>query len=361
MTFFTVDGHLDLAYNVINFGRDLRRPLDDIRRADARGPLLNGIATVSIPALLAGGVRLAIGSLFAMPLSRRTENYVSRVTYDDRLTWPQRQAAAHAVAMAQRDTYRRLADQDDRVMLVQSAADLDALLALDATDEPKLGILMSMEGADPIREPEEVELWYELGLRAVGPAWDDTRYAPGQWNGGGKLPAAGHRLLEQMAAFNMVLDITHMSEEATLQAFEAYPGPVVASHCNTRKLVPMARQLSDDQIRLLAERDGVIGVVLFNRFLRDGHMKGDPKPLVTLAHVLAHIDHICQLTGSAEYVAIGTDFDGGFGALDIPDPLDSAADLPKLADALRDYGYDDDAVAAVMGHNWLRVLRRALP
>jgi membrane dipeptidase len=118
--------------------------------------------------------------------------------------------------------------------------------------------------------------------------------------------------------------------------------------------------LSDTQIKLIAERDGVIGAVLFNPFLSAGHKLGDAKELVTLDHVVAHIDHICQLTGSSAYVGIGTDWDGGLGSADIPTPLDSASDLPKLADALRAHGYDDAAIDAIMHGNWLRILRKIL-
>ncbi len=116
-----------------------------------------------------------------------------------------------------------------------------------------------------------------------------------------------------MSDLRVILDLTHMSEQATYEALDRYEGPVVATHANARRLVPGERQLSDSQIRRLAERDGVIGVVLLNSFLRPGHKMGDPKEFVTLDNVLAHIDHVCQLLGDARHVGIGSDFDGGFG------------------------------------------------
>ncbi|MDX1416952.1 MAG: membrane dipeptidase, partial [Candidatus Promineifilaceae bacterium] len=131
---------------------------------------------------------------------------------------------------------------------------------------------------------------------------------------------------------------------------------VVASHSNARALVPGERQLSDDQIQLIGERDGVIGVVLYNKFLRAGYQKGDPKALVTLDHVLAHIDHICQTLGDARHVGLGSDFDGGVGAADIPAELDNSADLPKIADKLHEYGYEENDISGIMGHNWMRLL-----
>jgi len=246
--------------------------------------------------------------------------------------------------------------------LVGDQRDLDVVLqSHEAGERPLLGIVPLMEGADPIREPEEAELWYERGLRLIGPAWDDTRYADGAWSGNDRgLTKAGHRLLEVMADLGFILDITHLSEKASLTALERYEGAAVASHSNARRLVPGQRQLGDDQIRLLAERGGVIGVALYNKFLRAGHAYGDPKERVTLAHVAAHIDHICQLLGSADHVGIGSDFDGGFGAGDIPLELDSARDLGKIAAHLQARGYQPANAQKVMGGNWLRVLRQAL-
>jgi membrane dipeptidase len=204
-------------------------------------------------------------------------------------------------------------------------------------------------------------MWYERGLRSIGLSWNnDTRFAPGLSSDGERLPREGYRLLERMADLKMIVDLTHMGEQATFDVLEAYEGPIVATHCNSRALVPIPRMLSDTQIRLIAERDGVIGAALFNPFLRAGHAYGDAKELVTLDHAIAHIDHICQLTGSSAYVGIGTDWDGGLGSADIPAELDSASDLPKLAAALRTHGYADEDIDAIMHGNWLRILKRIL-
>lgn len=357
---FIVDAHLDLAYNALNFGRDLRRPVAAIRAEEADRPNPNGIATVSLPALRAGGVGLVFGSLFVMPISRQRVAYPSRVIFDDALPQKQRQEAAHALAVRQLDYYWRLADSAEPVTLVTNWADVERLHADQAADEPELGILLVMEGADPIRDPGEIDWWYERGLRGVGLAWDDSRYAPGQWRRGGRLPRDGYRLLERMAALDMFVDLTHMSEQATFEVLDAYAGPVVATHCNARALTPTPRHLSDEQIRLLAEHGGVIGVVLYNVFLRADHQAGDPRPAVSLDHVTAHIDHICQVTGSAAHVGIGSDWDGGFGQADIPQGFEDISDLALIANALAARGYSQDEVAAVMGINWLNLLQKVL-
>lgn len=354
-----VDAHLDLAYNAVENGRNLRQPLDNLRAREPK-PGSRGIATVTLPELHKGGVGLVFGTLFVMPATSNVTGLDTGKVYHTA-------GEAHQLAMAQLDYYHRLADEADTIRLVTDLASLDTVVNSHQTESatlqtdtatPLLGIVPLMEGADPIREPEEAEYWYERGLRVIGLAWDDTRYAAGAWRGGGSLTREGYRLLDVMAGFNFIADLTHMSERASLETLERYSGPVVATHSNARALVPGERQLSDTQIRLLGERDGVIGVVLYNKFLKVGYRQGDPKDSVTLNEVVAHVDHICQLLGSAAHVGIGSDFDGGFGAADIPSEMKSAADYVLIAGKLREKGYTEGDVTGIMGGNWLHILRR---
>ncbi|MFQ5398254.1 MAG: dipeptidase [Anaerolineae bacterium] len=351
---FIVDAHLDLAYNALNNGRDLRLPVPEIRQREGKKPA-SGLATVSLPDLRAAGVGLVFGSLFVMPAHAQEGALAGEIVYRDA-------AEAHRHALVQLDYYHRLADEEPYVRLVGSSRDLEAVVASHQPGgEPLLGILPLMEGADPIRRPEEVAFWYERGLRVIGLAWDDTRYASGAWRATRSgVSRGGLALLERMAELGMILDLTHLSEPGCYEALDRYEGPVAATHCNTRRIVPGQRQLPDPLIRALGERDGVIGVVLYNRFLRPHHMKGDAKELVTLDHVVAHIDHICQLLGDAGHVGIGSDFDGGFGAADIPAEMDGVKDLSLIAARLAERGYGPDDVANVMGGNWVRLLRRTL-
>jgi membrane dipeptidase len=217
-----------------------------------------------------------------------------------------------------------------------------------------------MEGADPIRTPDEAEMWYERGLRIIGLAWDDTRYAAGAWRSGGGLTDEGRRLLEIMADMGFILDLSHMAEDATLQALDSFEGPIMATHSNSRALVPGSYQLSDVQIRLIAERDGVIGIALGNGFLKAGYRRGDLKDSVTLTHIVAHVDHICQIIGDATHVGFGSEFDGGYGVEDAPSGVESHSDFSLIGKALGEYGYTDLDIANIMGGNWLTLLRRAL-
>jgi len=350
---FIVDAHLDLAYGALRFGRDLRQEVATIRRQEARKKRPNGTITVTIPELLEAKIGLVFGTLFVMPSGNNRLPDNERLVYKDA-------DGAYRAAGEELDYYRRLADEMERVRLVGDLATLETVMAShDDNEAAQLGIVPLMEGADPVRSPQELEEWYERGVRIIGPAWDNTRYAHGAWRGGGGFTAEGHQLMEVMADLGFILDITHLSEEASLEALERYEGVLVATHSNARALVPGERQLSDEQIRRLAERNGVVGVVLFNGFLKPDYATTDPKESVTLDAVVAQIDYICQLLGDAEHVGIGSDMDGGFGQEAIPAEIDTAADLAKIAGALAERGYDAGAIARIMGGNWVERLRVA--
>ena len=350
---FIVDAHLDLAYNALHNGRDLLIPVEELRQAEAAKPVEGGTAIVTFPELRKAGVGLVFGTIFAAPATSDFFNTGGPLVYKNA-------DEAHRVGQEQLDYYHRLADEVDYIRLVGNQDDLDELLASHDGGQPSLvGIVPLMEGADPIRQPEEVELWYERGLRIIGLSWGDTRYSPGAWREGGGLTKDGWRLLETAADYNFILDLTHMSDEASLQVLDNYEGPIIASHSNARALVPTKRQLDDTQINRIAERNGVIGIAFANPFLKAGLSRTDPKESVTIEHILAHIDHICQNVGNADHVGIGTDFDGGFGVESIPAGMENPADFHLLTKALQEYGYDEDAITKIMGGNWLRLLGRA--
>jgi membrane dipeptidase len=261
--------------------------------------------------------------------------------------------------------YTRLADENPRFALVREQKELAAVLATwkeGALEEKRqIGLVVLMEGADPIIRPQDVEVWYKRGLRIIGPAWlAGTRYAGGNASGG-PLTDEGIQLLRMMMDFNLVLDVSHLSEQACLQAIDRYDGAVIASHSNPRTLVSGNRQLSDDMIKALLSHDGVMGIVPFNSMLKEGWQRGDRKDAVAVADVAAAMDYVCQMAGDAQHAALGTDFDGGFGAESTPAELDTIADLPQVAAALKARGYADADVEAILGGNWLRILRRALP
>jgi membrane dipeptidase len=350
-----VDAHEDVAWNALNLGRDVLRSAWETRRLEEEkaSPRPGGRCMLGLPEWLEGGVAVVIGSLFAAP-ARWALGSWDQATYAD-------EDEAHRQGSAQLDYYHRLAEQSDRIELVGSQADLEEVLASWEGEVPRVGIVPSMEGADPIRRPAEVEEWYQRGVRVVGLTWaSGSRYAGGN-RMPGPLTSDGWELLESMAELGMTLDVSHLAEEAFWEAMDRYEGPVAATHANPRSLVPGPRQLSDRMIRAVAERGGVIGVVCWNGFLKAGWTRTDGKEAVTLQEVAAAADHVCQVVGDAHHVGLGSDFDGGFGAEATPEGLETVADLHKIVEALAESGYPEADVAAVMGENWLRLLSSTLP
>jgi membrane dipeptidase len=352
-----VDAHQDIAYNALGFGRDYRQPVL-LTRAHENRPMAQS-ATLGLPDALLGRVAVTFATLFVEPRARQSLSEMPEMdlTYGDA-------QEANRKAMLQLDYYHRLADEDKRVRLIHTAKDLDAVLETwqpeRSIGQRQQGFVILMEGADPIIEPKEFEAWYERGVRIVGPAWSGTRYSGGT-SAPGPLTPEGRRLLEVMASFNALLDLSHMAEDAFYEALDLYPGTIIASHSNPRKFRDTDRHLSDAMIRRLAERDGVMGVVLFNRFLTERWTPGDAKNSVKLSVAADVIDHVCQVTGNTSHIGIGSDLDGGFGWGAVPDELDSVMDLLQIAALLQERGYAMSDVEAIMGGNMLRQIRKCLP
>jgi membrane dipeptidase len=355
-----VDAHEDIAWNMMCYGRDYTQSAKVTRDREAGGPVVaeTGIATLGLPEWLAGGVAVIFGTLFVEPkrspfASPFSQNYV---TADEAFTH----------AMRQIDIYRRLADENSSIRLITTRADLNSVLATWSPGaeaaKRQIGIVLLMENADPIRKPDEVERWYEAGLRLIGPAWMASRYCGGTGEPG-PLTDDGIRLLRHMQALNMILDTSHMAEQSFFQAIERYDGPVIASHSNPRHYVNIDRNLSDDMIDALIQHDGVIGIVPFNSFLVPdwSRRRGDRKDAADVSTIVRAIDYVCQRAGDAQHVGLGTDLDGGFGAESTPAGIDTVADLQKVSEGLKQAGYTPADVEAVMGGNWLRVLKQSLP
>ncbi len=277
-----VDAHEDIAWNVLCFGRDYLRSAYDIREVEAGGSVeaATGVAMLGLPEWLAGQVAVIFGTLFTLPERKRTNPTESHYSTP---------GEAYTLAMRQIDIYEHLARQSAQIRLIQTRPDLEAVLkSWEGSDPPpaspdesngrdhrQVGVVYLMEGGDAIQQPEEIAQWYERGLRIVGPAWAATRYCGGT-SEPGPLTDEGVRLLKGMADYHMVLDTSHMAEQAFFQALDQYDGPIIASHSNPRALSDDSdRHLSDAMIDALLGRGAVIGTVLYNKFLLRGWNQGD--------------------------------------------------------------------------------------
>ena len=364
MLMLIIDSHQDLAWNMLTYGRDYTRSVKETRRIEAgtTTPDRNGDCLVGWPEYQEGKVAVVFSTLYATPARKMEPGDL--IVYKDSET-------AHRLYRDQIDVYRKLADSHpDKFRLISSTSELDSVI--DHWSQPEhdtsghpVGLIYLMEGADGIRSPHELSDWWDLGLRLIGLAWAGTRYCGGT-SDPGSLTDEGRQLISAMADYNFILDLSHMDETAAYESLDRYEGPVMATHANCAALMRGSetnRHLPDNVIRGLIEREGVIGVIPLNTFLKVGWLRknGSRREEVHLDALIAHIDHICQLAGNSEHAAIGSDFDGGFGLQSIPPELDSIADLQHVATKLMERGYSETDAANVLGGNWLRFLRKNLP
>lgn len=355
---FIVDAHQDIAFNTVCYGRDYRTSALKKRADEMNTSVIHhvGHAMLGLPEAIVGRVAIVFATLFTEPRGKMPPIGNDAALY----TTPKE---AMRIAEKQLDVYKRLADDEPRIRLIQQSADLEAVLATWADDVPITqrvqGLVILMENGDPIIEPRQFEWWYEQGVRIVGPAWRASQYCGGTGEPG-RLTVLGHELLDVMMSFNAILDLSHMAEESYLEALDRYDGVIIASHSNPRHFRNSDRHLSDMMIRRLAERGGVIGIVPYNLFLSNTWTIADGKSAMTLNRVVEAIDYVCQLVGSAVHVGIGTDFDGGFGAEATPYELNTIADLWLLKDALLARGYAQSDVVNILGGNMLRQLQACL-
>jgi len=359
-----IDSHQDLAWNMLTYGRDYTRSVQETRRLEAgtTTPERNGDSIVGWPEYQRGQVAVVFATLYATPA--RKKEMGDTVVYADYET-------AHRLYRNQIDLYRKLVDtHPDKFNLISSTKELNAVIehwskpVPDGEGHP-VGLIYLMEGAEGIRSPHELAEWYDLGLRIIGLAWAGTRYCGGT-SEPGPLTDEGRKLVSAMADYNFILDLSHMDEAAALESLDRYEGPVMATHANCAALMQGSetnRHLPDRVIRGLIERDGVIGLIPLNTFLKVGWLRknGSRREEVSLDVLIAHIDHICQLAGNANHAGIGSDFDGGFGWQSIPHELDSIADLQMIASKLIARGYSESDAENILGGNWLRFLQKHLP
>jgi len=351
-----IDGHLDLSMNALEWNRDLTRPLAEVRsREEGKTDKKDrGRGVCTFEEMRRGNIGLCIATQIA--------RYVAP---DNPLPGWHAPEIAWAQTQGQLAWYRAMEDRGQMVQIRDSAA-LARHVALWQNNPPPeapIGYVLSLEGADSIVNLSYLERAYATGLRALGPAhYGPGRYSPGTGASGG-LTAAGRELVKEMQRLKIVLDVTHLTDEAFWESLEIYSGPVWASHNNCRALVPHQRQFSDEQLKELIRRDAVIGAAFDAWMMVPGWVRGKTTPHDTgcrIETIVDHIDHICQLAGTSRHCAIGSDLDGGYGTEQTPLDLNSIADLQNLTDILTRRGYSPPDLAGIMHGNWIRKLTEAL-
>src|SRR3954471_2318746 len=355
------DAHLDLSMNALEWNRDLRRSVPEIR-AREKG-LTDKVdrerGTVALPEMRRGGIRICAATQIA--------RYVKLTNPLPGWHSPEQ---AWAQTQGQLAWYRAM-EEEGQMRQLTDAASLRAHVAMCRKTEPPspggegglfpIGYILSLEGADSIVSLKHLERSYEQGLRALGPA----HYGPGTYAQGtdaaGGIGQKGRELLREMERLNIILDATHLCDDSFGEALDDFNGPVWASHSNCRALTPHNRQFSDEQIKVLIERGAVIGGALDAWMMVPNWIRGKTTPEsagLKLERVIDHIDHVCQIAGNAKHSGIGSDLDGAFGREQSPGDLDTIADLSRLPALFAKRGYKTHDIEAVMSGNFIGFLER---
>ena len=352
---FLVDAHLDLSMNAMEWNRDLRKPVNEIRQREKglTDKPDRGNNTVCFPELRKGNIGLVVATQIARYVS--PENPLPG-WHSPEQAWAQTQAQL---------AWYKAMEEDGELFQVKDLAGLEQHLKYweNATSEKKaIGFILSLEGADSIVTLHHLERAYAYGLRALGPA----HYGPGRYAQGtdatGYMGANGRALLKEMENLGIILDATHLCDDSFWEAMEHYHGPVWASHNNCRALVNHNRQFSDEQLKELISRGAVIGGVLDAWMMVPNWQRrvSDPRQMnCNLEVLIDHMDHICQLAGNALHIGIGSDLDGAYGKEQSPYDIDTIADLQNIPALLAKRGYRDEDIRNIAHDNWLRFIRKA--
>ena len=361
---FIIDLHLDLAWDALFWNRDLTLKAHQVREQEKNeisqvaDDYDTGLCTVTFPEMRRGSVGLMLSTI----MSRIEPRYK-----ESRRDGMRTQEQAMAVGRGHLAYYQAMARRGE-IKPVLGLADLNEAAEVwqNPTDRTPIYHILSMESADPIADPDDVGFWWDAGLRVVGPAhFGHNTYIHGTFTEGGLKPAA-KTLYKAMREVGMVLDITHMADQAVWESFDLWDGPILASHCTCRSIVKGQRHLSDEMISELVRRDGIIGLV-FGQFFIDPDVKWENRPSrrtwvskYGMEGFLPHIENIANLAGgSLNNIAIGTDMDGGFGAEVTPTDVDTIADLQGFPAVLRNAGISEQDIHGILHRNALDFFRRA--
>ena len=358
-----IDLHLDLAWDALFWNRNLTLTAHQVREQEAGEPpqvasdYNVGLCTVTFPEMRRGSVGIMLSTIMSRIDGRRGAMRDGMRTQEQAIGMGRGHLAYYQV-MARRG----------QIKPVKSLRDLNKAVEAwkDPRDDTPIYHVLSMESADPIIDPDDVEFWWNAGLRVVGPAhFGHNTYIHGTNTVGGLKPPAKD-LYRAMREAGMILDITHMADQAVWESLEIWDGPVMASHCVCRSVVRGQRHLTDDMIRELVRRGGIIGMVFCQMFI-DPEVVWENKPdrstyvsKYGMEGLIPHIEHIGELAGgSLENISIGTDMDGGFGAEVTPTDVDTIADLQGFPAVLGKAGYGEEVVEGILSGNALRFFREA--
>lgn len=322
-----IDFHCDTLKEVVGWPR-IRARLNDRRKLGER----SDEGHLDLPRLQEGGVDCQV---FAVFTSRE----------------PRPQNAALWLLDA---FYQALEENGDRLELALNSDDIKG-----AERDGKVAGLLSIEGGEPLLGSlAALRMFYKLGVRAMGLTWsfrNELGNGSGERRPTGGLTDFGISVVEEMNSLGMIVDVSHLNDQGFWDVVEVNKGPFIASHSNCRTLCEVSRNLTDDMIRALAERGGVMGMNFLPFFLVPREDLSSGKR-ATVKSVVDHIDHIVDLVGP-EHIGLGSDYDG---IPYPPDGLEDASKMPNLTLELVRRGYSDGDIENILGGNFLRVIGEVL-
>ncbi len=306
-----IDGHCD----------SIADHVDNKRSLDQR----TGQGHLDLPRLREGGVSVQFFASFVEPKYKGSE------------------AVVRCLQLVQ-GCRKLICDNPQHLLHLFSSKDI-----LEALDSGKTAVLLSVEGGGALGgNLFMLQILYALGVRALGLTWNVANELAGGVSEPGGLTRFGRQVITEMSGLGMLVDVSHLCDEAFWDVLSCTKSPVIASHSCCKSLRDHPRNLNDAQIKALADCGGVIGINLYTQFL-----KGDTADLMD---VVKHIDHICQLVGP-DHVGIGSDFDG---CESVPKGLEDVTKLSDIAWALQGKGYNSMDVEKIMGGNFVRVIKQVI-
>lgn len=227
--------------------------------------------------------------------------------------------------------------KDGRTIFIQSKADLQKLITLRAEDKNTIGAMLGIEGAHALEgDLLNIDRVFEAGVRMIGPThfFDNELGGSAHGESGDGLTEFGKATVRRMNDLGIFVDLAHSSPAIVDDVLAISTQPVIVSHTGVRAVLDSQRNLSDEQIKKIAEKGGIIGVAFFDMAV------GEPE----LPNIIASIKHIRDLVG-IEYVALGSDYDGSVAV-----PFDVTG-LPLIVEGLLKEGFTKTEIRAVMGEN----------
>jgi membrane dipeptidase len=346
------DAHLDLSMNALEWNRDLRSSITEInsREEGMTDKLDRGKATVSLEELRKGNIGIVVATQIARYVSKRSD-------------LPGWNSPEQAWAQTQGQlAYYKALESLGELSPIRNGNELENHLKYwnGSTDsKKKIGYILSLEGADSIVSVEYLDIAYNYGLRALGPAhYGPGRYAQGT-NATGGLGPNGKDLLEKMESLGIILDATHLCDDSFWEAMDIFNGSIWASHQNCRSLVNHNRQFTNEQFKEIIRRGAVIGLPLDTWMMVPNWVRGLSDPIsmkVDLNVMIDHLVHICNLAGNTNHVGIGTDLDGGFGTEQSPMDIKTIADLQKIPELMLKRGFTNNDITKICHQNWIDFL-----